>query len=206
MSTNIQRALLASTLAMAFLAPAALAGQEVADPSITRGLHLSLRTGGMGFGFEDDRDATGGGLGLRIGYGFNDRFTAYLGLDGAEMSDADFEGLPGDEDLGTAVVELGGRFHFRTRERWVPFAEGSISLIGLVFDDDEGREVGYGGPAGSVGAGLMFFAAPTVAIEAGGSFTAGELQHREFEGVDTDVGIATAAVRIHVGVSLYPFR
>ncbi|MEK9499982.1 hypothetical protein WI372_03160 [Gemmatimonadota bacterium DH-20] len=204
MSTNIQRTLLASTLAAALLAPATLAAQPP-DPSITRGLHLSLRTGGMGIGFEDDRDATGGGLGLRIGYGFTDRFTAYLGLDGSEMSDSDFEGVPADEDFGAAVVELGGRFHFRTTERWVPFAEASLSLIGVAFDDDEGREVGYGGPAGSVGAGLLFFASPTVAIEAGGAFTAGELQHREVNGVDTDVGIATSAVRIHIGVSLYPF-
>lgn len=206
MTVYTQRSFIALALAASVLAPGLLAAQSPA-PATTEGFSLGLRTAGTGFAFEGGRDGTGGGLGLRLGYGFNERFSAFVGIDGGNVSDGDgFVGLPDGEDYGTVVLELGGRLHFRTQARWVPFAEASLSVIGLAFDDDEGREVGYGGPGGSVGAGVLFHATRTMALEAGASFTAGELWDREVGGVKDEVDIGAKAVRIHLGISFYPFR
>lgn len=206
MTAYTKHSFLALALAASVLAPGLLTAQPPA-PATTQGFNLGLRTAGAGFAFEGGREGTGGGLGLRLGYGFNDRFSAFVGIDGGNVSDGDgFVGLPDGDDYGTVVLELGGRMHFRTQARWVPFAEASLSVIGLAFDDDEGREVGYGGPGGSLGAGVLFHATRTMALEAGASFTAGELWDREVGGIKDDVDIGAKAVRIHLGISLYPFR
>ena len=206
MTVYTQRSFIALALAASVLAPGILAAQSPA-PATTQGFNLGLRTAGTGFAFEGGRDGTGGGLGLRLGYGFNDRFSAFVGIDGGNVSDGDgFVGLPDGDDYGTVVLELGGRLHFRTQARWVPFAEASLSVIGLAFDDDEGREVGYGGPVGSVGAGVLFHATRIMALEAGASFTAGELWDREIGWIKDEVDIGAKAVRIQLGISLYPFR
>lgn len=206
MTAYVQRSLLALTLAAPLLASGLLAAQSP-GPATTQGFNLGLRTAGIGVAFKGGRDGTGGGLGLRLGYGFNERFSAFVGFDGGSISEGDgFVGLPDGDDYGAVVLELGGRMHFRTQARWVPFAEAAVAVIGLGFDDDDGREVGYGGPSGSVGAGVLFHATRVMAIEAGAAFTAGELQSREIDGVEDDVDIGASAVRIHIGISLYPFR
>lgn len=207
MHAYIRRCLMASAVVTVLAAPGPSSAQTPPDPSVTQGFTLGLRTGGTGLAFEGGRDGTGEGFGIRVGYGFNERVTAFVGIDGTSVSDGDgFEGLPEGEEYGAVVMELGARVHFRTRARWLPFAEAAVSVIGLGFDDADGREVGYGGLGGSLGGGLLFFATPTVALEAGAAFTAGELWDREVGGIEDDVDIGASAVRIHVGVSFYPFR
>lgn len=176
--------------------------------SSTDGLFLHVRAGGHGVAFEDAGDDTGATLGLRAGYGVSDRFTLYLGLEGADLDGGSrLPGLDTDETSGLVYAELGGRFHFRPGHRLVPYADAAIAVIGAgsearAYDGD----VGYGGAGLSLGGGALYFLSPTVAIEGGASFTPGSLMERDLGGADEDIGVGVAGVRIHVGLTFYPFR
>jgi hypothetical protein len=197
--------LLLTTLA----APAAAAAQTDApgagDPSHTRGLFLHLRTGGYGIAFHDDRDGTGTGGGVRIGYGLSERVTLFAGFEGGTISEGDgFEGLPEDDDYGLLHLDVGARVHFRTNQRLVPFLEGGFDVVGVWFDDTQDREATYGGASAALGGGLLWFASPRVALETSALFNAGALMEAEIGGVDQDADLGLAGVRLQVGVSYYP--
>ena len=184
---------------------AAQAGAE--DPSNTRGFFLNLRSGGYGVSFEGDRDGTGTGLGARLGYGLSERVTLFAGFEGGMITEGDgFPGLPDGDDHGLLYMDLGTRVHFRTQGRLVPFAEGSLNVVGLWFDDSQNDEVLYGGLSASLGGGLLWFVTPSVALETSALFGAGELMEAEIGGVTQDADIGVAGVRLQVGLSLYPNR
>jgi len=211
MHAHTSRRLAGLLLLAALATPAALAAQAdragPADPSNTRGLFLNVRTGGYGIGFKGDRDGSGLGGGVRIGYGFSDRFTLFGGIEGARISDGDgFEGLPEGDDYGLLHLDLGARFHFRNDARLVPFLEGGVNVVGLWFDDTENREATYGGASATLGGGLLWFMGPRVALETSALFNAGELMEAEIGGVDQDADIGMAGVRLQVGLSFYPSR
>lgn len=206
MNTHIIRgarlALLLSLLAI----PGGAAHAQTADPSHTQGLFLNARAGGYGVGYEGDRDGTGGLVGFRAGYGFTERFTAYLGIERGSTTDGDgFEGLPTGDDYETVFIDLGARFHFRDDSRLVPFAEVGASVYGLWFDNTNDVEAKYGGPTVSVGGGVLYFVTPRLGLEGALSFSAGSLMQREIAGTTDDIGITMAGLRMQVGASYYPF-
>lgn len=195
-------ALLLSTLAM----PAAVNAQSATDPSHTEGLYLNVRAGGYGVGYEGDRDGSGGLWGIRAGYGFSQRLTAYVGLERGSTSEGDgFEGLPTGDDYETVFIDVGARFHFRRDSRVVPFAEAGASIYGLWFDNTDNVEAKYGGPTVSVGGGLLYFVTQRLGLESSLSFSIGSLMQREIAGTTDDIGITTAGLRLQVGASYYPF-
>ena len=57
---------------------------------------------------------------------------------------------------------------------------------------------------GSVG--TLYFISPTVALEGGASFTPGRLMESDLGGVSENIGVGVAGVRMHVGLTFYPFR
>jgi hypothetical protein len=176
--------------------------------SHTDGLFLHARTGGHGIAFEDAGDDTGASIGLRAGYGFSDRFTLYVGLEGGGLDgQSRLQGLDTDQTSGVAYVELGGRYHFRPGHRFVPYADAALTLIGVGSENDAyDGDVGYGGAGLSVGGGALYFVTPSIAVEGGVSFTPGSLMERELGGASEDVSVGVAGVRMHVGLTLYPFR
>lgn len=207
MTTRTARALRAALIMTAIAAPASVHAQTAGDPSNTRGLSLGLHTGGYGVAYKGDREGSGGGLGFQIGYGFSDRFTGYLGFDAASISQGDgFEGLEAGDDYTFIFMDLGGRFHFRPDSRWVPFLDVAGTVVGLGFDNMEGQETTFGGASLSLGAGLLYYVSPTLALEGGASFSGGSLMQREIAGSTTDVDMGVAGVRMQVGVSYRPFR
>lgn len=195
-------------LALALCATADVAqAQESDDPSTGTGLFLSVRSGGHGIAYEGNRDGTGTAFGVRAGYGFSERFTAYAGVERLSVSEGDgFDMLPAGDKYGVVYVDLGGRFHFRTDERLIPFAEVGASIVGLDFDNTNGAKTTYGGAAASLGAGALFYATPAFALEGSASFSTGRLMEREVAGVKDDVGISMAGLRMHLALSFYPFR
>lgn len=205
---TVRSALIALAVALTLCAAASVGrAQEGGDPSNGTGLMLGIRSGAHGIGFEGDRDGTGTAFGLRAGYGFSERFTAFAGVDRLSVSDGDgFEGLPAGDSYHALYVDLGGRFHFRTDERLIPFAEVGASIVGLDFDNISGDETRYGGAAASLGAGLLWYAAPAVALEGAASLSAGRLMDREVAGVKDDVEISMSGLRVHVGLTFYPFQ
>src|SRR5215467_12204712 len=64
----------------------------------------------------------GGGAGLILGYGFNQRWSLYAGLSGAEIH------ADGGGGYGLAHVDVGARVHFRTGPNIVvPFLQFGLS-------------------------------------------------------------------------------
>jgi len=203
---TIYSTVLATLLALLVL-PAAVGAQAVKDASVTEGVYLSARTGGVGIAFKGGAEGTGSGFGLRAGYGVSERFTVYLGAGGASISEGDgFERLPAGESYGLLLLDAGARFHFQRESRWVPFLEAEVNIIGLWFDDVDDAEVTYGGLSASLGGGTMYFLSPTIAVEGAASFTAGSLMERDIGGSTGEVDIGLASVRLHLGVTLYPFQ
>lgn len=201
--TTVRLAILLATLTL----PTVVGAQAGADASHTEGLYLSARTGGYSIAYKGDVEGTGGGFGVRAGYGFSELFTVYVGMGGASISEGDgFEGLPTGDSYGLLLIDAGGRFHFRRESRWVPFLEAEANIVGVWFDDADDAEVQYGGASASLGGGMLYFLSPTIAAEGAASFTAGSLMEREIAGSTDDVDIGLAGVRLHLGVSLYPFR
>lgn len=101
--------------------------------------------------FDGPGDAEGGGLGLRAGYGVSDRFTLYLGVEGAGLDGGrGFEGLGDDEEYSVLYIELGSRFHFRPGQQLEPYADVAFAVVGLGYDGAgsyAGNDVTYGGAA-----------------------------------------------------------
>ena len=199
---------LAIALSIAAASTTALGAQSVTtDPSNTRGLFVSVHSGGIGMAYKGDRDGTGATGGLRLGYGFSERVTGYLGLEAGRISEGDgFEGLPTGERYGILLMDLGARFHFRRGARLVPFLDAGGTVPVLWFDNAANDEVIHTGPAASLGGGALWFVSPRVALEGGASFTAGRLTERRIDGAKDDVRIGTSGVRMQVGVTFYPFR
>jgi hypothetical protein len=160
--------------------------------------------------FDGPGDAEGVGLGLRTGYGVSDRFTLYLGVEGAGLdAGGGFEGPGAGEQYGVLYIELGSRFHFRSGQQLKPYADVALAVVGLGYDGAEsyaGNDVTYGGAGVSLGAGLLCFLSPKFALDTGLAFTPGGLVEREIGRNREDVDIALTSARIHVGLSVYPFR
>jgi hypothetical protein len=210
------RGLYLLALAILGVPSVAFAQTDVVPPSATEntyetsGLFLHVRTSGHGMAFDGPGDAEGIGLGLRAGYGVSDRFTLYLGVEGAGLDGGGgFEGLGGDEEYGVLYIELGSRVHFRSEQQLKPYGDVALAVVGLGYDGVEsyaGNDVTYGGAGVSLGTGLLYFLSPKFALDTGLAFTPGSLMERKVGRIREDVDIALTSARLHVGVSVYPFR
>jgi len=157
-------------------------GQEaLRQKSTTKGLNVGL-SGQYAFwntlndfNFYDVSQVNPGpGLGLRVGYGFNQRFELALSADGAILNHVQYErnqtvlshfGLSGRVTLGS------------TTSRFRPFADLGATLVGAMsspISDGRGGEVALymGGLGLTAGAGVHYFFAPSFAVSAqyAGSF------------------------------------
>ncbi|MEM8556231.1 MAG: outer membrane beta-barrel protein [Bacteroidota bacterium] len=197
-------------LVLLLIAPASAFAQFDAPArpaySNTDGLFLHLRSGGHGIAFNDAGDDSGGSIGLRVGYGLSRRVTLYLGFEGGSLGgESRLPGMEAIDDSGLAYLELGGRYHFRPGHRFVPYADAALFVMGAGADLP-GDDVTYAGAGLSAGAGALYFVTPRVALEGGATFSGGRLFERELDGRDDDIEIGMAGVRMHVGVTFYPFR
>ena len=170
------------TLVCLLLTLSTVYGQEaLRQKSTTNGLNVGL-SGQYAFWntikdfdfYEVAQVNPGPGLGLRVGYGFNQRFEVALTADGAILNHAYYErnqtvlshfGLSGRVNVGS------------TTSRFRPFAELGGTLVGatsspvLVNGKDE-LDLYMSGLGLTAGAGFHYFFAPSVAVSAqyAGSF------------------------------------
>src|SRR5688572_32306420 len=118
-STSVLLAAMLAITASVAVTPAA------AQKSTTRGFSIAAHLQGASLQIEDDDPSGGGGLGVRVGYGFNRRFTGYLELDGIAF-DVENPELEGEWTMGHA--DLGVRFNFaNSLRRVVPFLDAARS-------------------------------------------------------------------------------
>ena len=179
-----------------------------AQLSTTRGFSIAAHLQGASLTVEDDDPAGGGGLGVRLGYGFNRRLTGYLELDGIGF-DVENPELEGEWAMGH--LDLGVRYNFaNSLRRWVPFLDAAIGARAVSVEDarSDGEEVGtvtFSGGAFSLGGGLSFFTSEKFAIETLMKFTGGTFEQIDVGDVSVrNLDIDASSFRFKLGVSWWP--
>jgi hypothetical protein len=158
----------------------------------------------------DDGDPnSGGGFGVRVGYGFNRRFTGYVEIDGIAFDSVANPDFGGNWSMGH--VDLGVRFNFaNSLRRWVPFLEGAIggravSVEDIPMNGDSVRELSFSGGAASLGGGLSFFATEKLAIETLVKFTGGTFEQIDVGNVSVrNLDIEASSFRFKIGLAWWP--
>jgi len=149
----------------------------------TKGFFISPRLYAASLAVEDgDEAGSGGGLGLRLGYGVSKTVTVYAALEGAGMdaSGGDLERLGEENGLGS--FDLGAQFNFLPSNTVNPFLRVGLNGTAAVFDqpmldsDDDPR---FGGGGLTLGAGAEFHVSRALAIEAALDVTGGEINSFE---------------------------
>ncbi len=137
---------------------------------------------------DEDTDFNGGGLGLRIGYGFSPLFTLYADLGGGAVDFAD-DGDDDGSDNTSGYLEIGGEFSFGAPDQqWVPFV--NVALQGFSFrtegdDDDLDGSLTLSGGGLKVGGGVNYFFTPQFAARLSLDLGGGALTRID---VDADLG------------------
>ena len=201
-STSVLLAAMLAITASVAVTPAA------AQKSTTRGFSIAAHLQGASLQIEDDDPSGGGGLGVRVGYGFNRRFTGYLELDGIAF-DVENPELEGEWTMGHA--DLGVRFNFaNSLRRVVPFLDAAIGGRAVSVEDatSDGEDVGtvtFSGGAFSLGGGVSFFTSEKFAIETLVKFTGGTFEQIDVGNVSVrNLDIDASSFRFKIGVSWWP--
>ena len=201
-STSVLLAAMLAITASVAVTPAA------AQKSTTRGFSVAAHLQGASLQVEDDDPSGGGGLGVRVGYGFNRRFTGYLEFDGIAF-DVENPELEGEWTMGHA--DLGVRFNFaNSLRRVVPFLDAAIGGRAVSVEDatSDGEDVGtvtFSGGAFSLGGGVSFFTSEKFAIETLVKFTGGTFEQIDVGDVSVrNLDIDASSFRFKIGVSWWP--
>jgi hypothetical protein len=179
-----------------------------AQRSTTRGFNVAAHLQGASLTVEDDDPAGGGGLGVRVGYGFNRNFTGYLEVDGIQF---DVENPELEGEWAMAHIDLGVRYNFaNSLNRWVPFLEGALGARAVSVEDarSDGEDVGtvtFTGGAFSLGGGIAFFTSEKFALETLVKFTGGTFEEVEIGDVSvSNLDIEASSFRFKLGISWWP--
>src|SRR5688572_9055746 len=179
-----------------------------AQKSTTRGFNLGGHLQAASLAVEEDDPSGGGGLGLRVGYGFNRKFMGYLEVDGIQF---DVENPELEGEWGMAHIDLGARYSFaNSLSRWVPFLDAAIGARAVTVEDatSDGEDVGevtFSGGSLSFGGGVSFYASQKFAIETLVKFTGGTFEQIDVGNVSVnDLDIEASSFRFKIGISWWP--
>ena len=191
--------LLLAVLSALLVAPPALAQRA----SHTEGLFVHAALDGQAVEFDDDADgaeAEGGGLALRVGYGFSPLFTLYGGLSGA--------GVEGDRvgEYTFSAGEIGARLNFNRDRALRPYLD--LALRGVVAQNED-VDFEVRGGAVALGLGVAYFVSPSVALDAALRVGGGRADEVQLGTISLDVSedeLDFGEGRLSVGITAYPFR
>lgn len=198
---------LAALVAGALLSAGSLSAQQSGNSGLMLNLHL-LGNGISGVGAEAEMES-GGGLGVALGYGFNDRVALYLNVDAATIEYD--EELESNEDGYTAVTaDLGVRMNFGNEGMKLrPYINAAFSGLALGEEFELAGEnvtstVSGGGL--TVGGGLQYFFSRNLALDVGLQATQGAFTDVAVDDEDEelDQGIAYTTSRVQLGVTWHP--
>jgi hypothetical protein len=163
--------------------------------SNTTGLHLGLGLNGSAQRIEDYDAESGGGLALRIGYGFSPLVTVFLASEGAWMPDDEY--ALGHGDLGVRLNFSDAANNLR------PYIDAALSS--RVMQDDDFQVSGLGA---TLGGGLQVFFSAPVALDVGLKWTYGQYNtvrdRQSGVSVTNSDGINASSARFNIGLSWYP--
>lgn len=185
--------------------PTAGSGQE----STTRGFNLGIHLSGASLKVEDqDRNDAGGG-GIQVGYGLNRNITVFVQLDGAQFDEQATRNLEGDWTMGH--VDLGVRYYFANSLRsWIPyllaaFDYRAVAVNDPVVDDLQRDEVEISGGGLSLGGGLHYYVAESVALDTHLIWTAGEFNTLRIDNASvTGFDVDAKSTRFNLGLVWWP--
>jgi opacity protein-like surface antigen len=192
-------------VAVLLITPAVVTAQQ----STTRGLSVGAHLQATSLTVEADDPSNGGGLGLRLGYGFNRIVTGFVQLDGSTITIENGSTIVGDWAL--AHAEVGARFHFaNSLRRWVPYLEvsagpravsvGDASVNGQTVDD-----VTFSGGGFTMGGGLSTYLTRKVALDVSLKFTSGTFNKVDLGSVSiNNIDIDATSFRFGVGFVWWP--
>jgi hypothetical protein len=149
--------------------------------------------------FEEDAEA-GGGLGLALGYGFNERVAAYLEFSGANI-DPDT-----GSDYGLGHFDLGAMF---TVGSYASRLKGNfmVALNGRAAElDQPGADIEASGAGLTLGGGVLWFTSPNLALDLNLLFTVGEISEVEVNGLTWNTNLDATSTRLNLGVAWFPGR
>ena len=198
----------ASRAALLAFAASIAAWPAVAQRSTTRGFTVGAHLQGASLTVEEGDPDGGGGLGARVGYGFNRRFTGYFETDAIvfDVANPDFGGY-----WSMVHVDVGVRFNFaNSLRRWVPFLEGAIGARAVNVDDanvdgDSVGELNFSGGAFSLGGGVSFFATEKLAIETIMKFSGGTFEQVDVGNLSVNnLNIDASSFRFKIGLAWWP--
>ena len=199
--------LVRAALLAAFAASTAVSTVS-AQKSTTRGFMVGAHLTGGTLTVQDGDPDSGGGIGARVGYGFDRHVTAYFEVDGIvfDVANPDFGGY-----WSMVHADLGARYNFaNSLRRWVPFIEAAFGVRGVDVDDatvngDSVGHLNFSGGAFSLGGGISFFVKEKLAIEtltkwSSGTFQQVRLQNVQFNNLDIDA----KSFRFKLGLAWWP--
>lgn len=190
------------------------AGGLSAQASDNGGFMLNVHAAGsaitpLGEGTEAE---TGGGAGLAIGYGFNDRITLYLNVDAAGIEyDEDVTDSP-DDTYALVQADLGVRMNFgHPGLKLRPYINAAFTGIAAAeeyeFAGEDVDQVISGGGL-TVGGGIQYFFSRSLALDVGlqatqGAFTTVAIDDEDEELSPEDVTAFTTS-RVQLGLTWHP--
>lgn len=200
------RLLSLASLATLLVASAPLSAQEAGHSaaasmrSQTSGFMVgaNLNASSLG-GWEQGGSDSGGGVGLRIGYGIS-RLVIFAGLDAGTMT-----GGMQDAEYGLGLGEAGARYSLGRNSRPLrPYVQATA--LALVAIEGEGvNEVTTGGSGFSVGAGIEYFVRRSLAVDFGLSRSRGSFSTVESRGMlETGHDIDYQTTRVTLGLNWRP--
>ena len=149
--------------------------------------------------YESDTQS-GGGMGLNLGYGFNETVAAYIEFSGAEI-DPD-EG----ENYVLAHVDLGAIFTVGAPTSKLK-GNFMVALNGRAFElDQPGLDVEGSGGGLTAGGGILYFFSRSVALDLNLLLSFGEITEIKVNRFTADTNLDATSSRFNLGVAWYPGR
>lgn len=193
-------------LIFSFISVLTLQAQDIR--SNTEGLNVTV-SGGIGnwsstyFLNLDELEPLGVGGGVRVGYGFNQRFEIF-----ARYDHYTFKIENEWNKYGTSTAGAGLRVNFGgTLQALRPYLEAGFSSINLTIDPVlfNGRVVEYHlkGPALAVGGGVNYFISPNFAIQAAAASTFGKFTTFQINSNGIEDRPDARTLRFSLGISYF---
>lgn len=196
----------------ALLAGAVLSADGLAAQSSNRGFMLNLHLTGQSLALVGDDRPTdaGGGLGVAVGYGFNERIILLLNVDGASLESDDAVAGTRSEPYDVVTADLGVRMNLgnegmKTR----PYINAAFTGIVQAYEFSAGgadNEVVVSGGGLTIGGGVQYFLSPGFALDLAVQATQAAFTEVTVNDIDEELaeGDAITASRVQLGVTWHP--
>lgn len=187
-----------------------LQAQTIRQRSTTEGFNLGLQGHLLGwssdyFRFLDENAGSGGGVTLRVGYGFSQHLEVFGQYDRTGMNVSDLDA----ESFRFSHLTGGVRYNFSaTTHAFRPFVELGYThrsgLVSQVVNGNTYSDINFRGGAAHLGAGINYFVALPVAISLSGSFQTGGKPLVSVDSFDTGDRADVSTFRVSLGVLIFP--